>query len=95
DDAVFTGDGGGKAPAFPEPLLGAPKIAHAIRALFRQAARGGYVVDPTEVNGHPGWIARDVDGVVVVVMALQIADGRVMGISSVVNPDKLAHLQEG
>lgn len=93
DDAVFTGDGGGKAPAFPEPLLGAPKIAHALRALFRQAARGSYVVELTEVNGHPGWVARDGDGTVVVVMALHIADGRVEGISSVVNPDKLAHLQ--
>jgi RNA polymerase sigma-70 factor (ECF subfamily) len=93
DDAVFTGDGGGRAAAVPEPLLGAPKIAHALRALFRQAARGGFTVTPAEVNGHPGWVARDAAGVVTVVMALQIADGRVTGIASVVNPDKLAHLQ--
>jgi RNA polymerase sigma-70 factor, ECF subfamily len=93
DDAVFTGDGGGKAAAFPEPLLGAPKIAHALRALFRQAARGGFTVTPAEVNGQPGWVARDAAGVVTVVMALQIADQRVTGIASVVNPDKLAHLQ--
>jgi RNA polymerase sigma-70 factor (ECF subfamily) len=93
DDAVFTGDGGGKAAAFPEPLLGAPKIAHALRALFRQAVRGGFTVEPVEVNGQPGWVGRDPAGAVVVVMALQIADDRVVGISSVVNPDKLAHLQ--
>jgi RNA polymerase sigma-70 factor, ECF subfamily len=95
DDAVFTGDGGGKAAAFPQPLLGAQKIAHAIRALFRQAARGGYAVEPVEVNGQPGWLGRSPEGQVVVTMALQIANGRVTGISSVVNPDKLAHLQDG
>jgi RNA polymerase sigma-70 factor, ECF subfamily len=95
DDAVFTGDGGGKAAAFPQPLLGAQKIAHAIRALFRQAARGGFAVEPVEVNGQPGWLGRSPEGRVVVAMALQIADGRVTGIASVVNPDKLAHLQGG
>ncbi|MCW2985567.1 MAG: polymerase sigma-70 factor, partial [Conexibacter sp.] len=92
DDAVFTGDGGGKATAFPEPLVGAQKIAHAVRALFRQAARGGIAVDLTEVNGHPGWIARDPGGAVIVVMALEIVDDHVAGIASVVNPDKLGHL---
>jgi RNA polymerase sigma-70 factor (ECF subfamily) len=94
DDAVFTGDGGGKATAFPQPLVGAQRIAHAVRALFRQAARGddAVKVTPTTVNGQPGWIAHDGDGAVIVVMALDIAGGQVTAIRSVVNPDKLAHL---
>jgi RNA polymerase sigma-70 factor (ECF subfamily) len=94
DDAVFTGDGGGKATAFPQPLVGAQRIAHAIRALFRQAARGAdtVTVTPTAVNGQPGWIAHDSEGKVIVVMALDIASGRVAAIRSIVNPDKLAHL---
>lgn len=93
DDAVFTGDGGGKATAFPAPVHGAEKIAHALRAFFRIAARdGGVTVDPVEVNGQPGWIAREADGSVIVVMALDIVDDRVLGIRSVVNPDKLGHL---
>jgi RNA polymerase sigma-70 factor (ECF subfamily) len=94
EDAVFTGDGGGKATAFPQPLVGAQRIAHAVRALFRQAARGdgAVTVTPTAVNGQPGWIAREDDGAVIVVMALDIADGRVTAIRSIVNPDKLAHL---
>jgi RNA polymerase sigma-70 factor (ECF subfamily) len=93
-DAVFTGDGGGKATAFPQPLVGAQRIAHAVRALFRQAARGDdpVTVTPTTVNGQPGWIAHDGDGAVIVVMALDIAGGRVTAIRSIVNPDKLAHL---
>ncbi|HWH93219.1 MAG TPA: RNA polymerase sigma-70 factor [Baekduia sp.] len=93
DDAVFTGDGGGQATAFPQPLVGAERIAHALRALFRQAARAGdVVVTLTEVNGQPGWIAREADGRVIAVMALDIVGDRVIGIRSVVNPDKLAHL---
>jgi RNA polymerase sigma-70 factor (ECF subfamily) len=94
DDAVFTGDGGGKATAFPQPLVGAQRIAHAVRALFRQAARGDGVVriTPTAVNGQPGWIAHDGGGAVIVVMALDIAGGQVTAIRSIVNPDKLTHL---
>ena len=34
----------------------------------------------------------DGDGNIINVMALDIADGRVQGIRSIVNPDKLAHL---
>jgi RNA polymerase sigma-70 factor (ECF subfamily) len=93
EDAVFTGDGGGKATAFPEPLVGGERIAHALRALFRQAERAeGIAVTLTEVNGQPGWIAREADGRVIVVMALDIVDDHVAGIRSVVNPDKLGHL---
>jgi RNA polymerase sigma-70 factor (ECF subfamily) len=94
DDAVFTGDGGGKATAFPQPLVGAQRIAHAVRALFRQAARGddAVTVTRTTVNGQPGWIAHDSKDKVIVVMALDIAGGRVTAIRSIVNPDKLAHL---
>jgi len=92
DDAVLTGDGGGKAAAFPAPLHGGEKVAHALRAFFRQGARMGATVTPAAVNGQPGWIAHDPGGAVLVVMALEIVGGRVAGISSVVNPDKLAHL---
>jgi RNA polymerase sigma-70 factor (ECF subfamily) len=93
EDAVFTGDGGGKATAFPQPLIGAQRIAHAVRAIFRQAARGDAVtVTLTAVNGQPGWIAHDGDGAVIVVMALDIVGGQVAAIRSIVNPDKLGHL---
>jgi RNA polymerase sigma-70 factor (ECF subfamily) len=93
EDAVFTGDGGGKATAFPHPLVGAERVAHALRAIFRQGARiDGLQVELTEVNQMPGWVVREADGRVIVVMALEIAGGLVTGVRSVVNPDKLAHL---
>jgi RNA polymerase sigma-70 factor (ECF subfamily) len=93
DDAVLTGDGGGKATALPRPLVGAEAIAKALSGFFRVGQRRGYVVEPVEVGGQPGLLGRDQDGTVVAVMALAIADGEVTRIDSVVNPDKLAHLQ--
>jgi RNA polymerase sigma-70 factor (ECF subfamily) len=93
DDAVFTGDGGGRAVAYPEPLVGADRVAHALRAIFRAGARlQGIAVARAEVNGQPGWVVREADGAVVVVMALDVVEGRVAAVRSIVNPDKLGHL---
>jgi RNA polymerase sigma-70 factor, ECF subfamily len=48
-----------------------------------------------EVNGQPGVMTLAPDGQVVSVMELDIRDGRVQAINSVVNPDKLTHLATG
>jgi RNA polymerase sigma-70 factor (ECF subfamily) len=48
--------------------------------------------EPAWVNGQPGAIFRDAAGLVAGVMVLDIADGRVHTIRSIVNPDKLRHL---
>jgi RNA polymerase sigma-70 factor (ECF subfamily) len=93
DDAVFTGDGGGVANAFRAPVVGGDRIAHALAGIFRAAAKvQGATFEPAEVNGQPGWIGREADGAIVVVMALDILDDQVLGVRSVVNPDKLTHL---
>ena len=47
---------------------------------------------PTEVNGQPGAIVRDPDGGLINVFTLDIADGAVQTVRSVINPDKLQHL---
>jgi RNA polymerase sigma-70 factor (ECF subfamily) len=52
----------------------------------------GASIRPVEVNGGPGALVLDGDGRLVAVWALEVGDGRVQRISSVVNPDKLAHL---
>jgi len=44
------------------------------------------------VNGQPGAVAYDAADRVISVFALDIADGVVQAVRSVVNPDKLAHL---
>ena len=54
--------------------------------------RIGGIVEPHEVNGQPGAIFRDRDGKVVNTWALDILDGQIQTIRSVINPDKLAHV---
>jgi RNA polymerase sigma-70 factor (ECF subfamily) len=49
---------------------------------------------PVDINGDPGAIYVDDQDRVLGVWALEIADGEITGIRSIVNPDKLAHLGE-
>ena len=49
-------------------------------------------MEPHEVNGQPGAIFRDRDGKVLITLALDVLDGRIQAIRSVINPDKLGHL---
>ena len=93
EDAVATGDGGGKAAARKTPLHGGEKIARFMLGLMRIAERDRYVFDLCEVNGRPGALIRQ-DGQVVSALSLEIADGKVTEFLSVANPDKLRHLQE-
>ena len=91
-DAVLHGDGGGKAPALAAPLHGAERIARLLLGLARRGRDVGMRFTPAEINGHPGLLAFDPAGRVVSVLALDIADGRVQTVRSIVNPDKLRHL---
>jgi RNA polymerase sigma-70 factor (ECF subfamily) len=47
---------------------------------------------PVEVNGGPGALFVDERDRVLAVWAIEIADGVITQVSSIVNPDKLAHL---
>ncbi|MEO8969665.1 MAG: hypothetical protein ABI355_18665 [Solirubrobacteraceae bacterium] len=39
-------------------------------------------------------MGRDLDGRLVSVLALDIADGQIQGVNAIVNPDKLRRLEE-
>jgi len=92
EDAVATGDGGGKAAARKTPLHGGAKIARFMLGLMRLAERDAYEFDFCEVNGRPGALIRQ-DGRVISALSVEIADGRVTEFLSVANPDKLHHLR--
>jgi RNA polymerase sigma-70 factor (ECF subfamily) len=92
EDAVATGDGGGKAAARKTPLHGGAKVARFMLGLMRVAERDHYEFDFCEVNGRPGALIRQ-NGQIVSTLSLEIADGRVTELLSVVNPDKLRHLR--
>jgi RNA polymerase sigma-70 factor, ECF subfamily len=91
-DAVLVGDGGGKARAIARPLVGAERIAKALSAFARIAVEWGLEFEPVLVNGQPGFRAVAPDGGLVNVLSVDVADGHVVRLHSVVNPDKLAHL---
>jgi hypothetical protein len=60
---------------------------------MRQGAKiAGASMRQVEVNGQPGALMLDGEERVISVMSLDIADGQVQGIRSVVNPDKLGHV---
>jgi RNA polymerase sigma-70 factor (ECF subfamily) len=91
-DVQMTGDGGGKAPALTRTIFGAANVARVLAAGFPLLVRTGVAVERHEVNGQPGAILRDRDGKVLTTLALDILDGRIQTIRSVINPDKLGHV---
>jgi RNA polymerase sigma-70 factor (ECF subfamily) len=95
EDVVLHGDGGGKAPALARALHGRPRVERTLKAWVKAGLRLLPVTwRRVEVNGQPGAMTLDPEGRVINVMALDIADGRIQAIRSVVNPDKLHHLGE-
>ena len=92
-DVQLTGDGGGRAPALARSLRGRARVAATVMSWIATGQRlPGVTRRAAAVNGDPGALFLDREQRVVAVWSLAIADGRVAAISSVVNPDKLAHL---
>jgi RNA polymerase sigma-70 factor (ECF subfamily) len=92
-DVVLTGDGGGKVPALARSLRGRNRVARTLVNWVRIGARiPGASFRQAEVNGAPGALTLDGQGRLISVLALELAGGEIQSISSVINPDKLAHL---
>lgn len=91
-DVALHGDGGGRVPALGRPVNGRQRVARVLAAAAPMLARaGGVRYHLTEVNGQPGALVFDARDLLVGVMGLDIADGRIQTIHSIVNPDKLRH----
>jgi RNA polymerase sigma-70 factor, ECF subfamily len=91
-DVQLVGDSGGKAPQWGRGIFGAENVTRVLAAMVAPFVRIGGVVEPHQVNGQPGAIFRDRDGKVINTWALDILDGQIQTIRTVVNPDKLRHL---
>jgi SnoaL-like domain/Sigma-70, region 4 len=92
-DVVLHADGGGKAPAITRAIYGRAKVARMLVAGRRTGAgAGGFAWRREEVNCQPGALFFDREGRLAGVMVLDVADGQVQAVSSIVNPDKLRHL---
>ena len=92
-DVELTGDGGGKVPALARTMRGRSRVARTVLSWMRLAERApGVSVRLAEVNGGAGALFLDGEERLVGVVGLDIADGQIVSISSIVNPDKLHHL---
>jgi RNA polymerase sigma-70 factor, ECF subfamily len=91
-DVHLVGDSGGKAPQWGQGIFGADNVARVLAAMGAPFLQIGGVVEPHEVNGQPGAILRDRDGKVLNTLTLDILDGQIQTIRSVINPDKLRHV---
>ncbi|MBB3724546.1 sigma factor-like helix-turn-helix DNA-binding protein [Nonomuraea dietziae] len=91
-DVSMVGDGGGKAPQLAKAVIGAQNVARLLASVFPQMALIGVTGEPHEVNGQPGAIFRDRGGKVLHALALDVLDGQIQTIRTVINPDKLGHV---
>jgi RNA polymerase sigma-70 factor, ECF subfamily len=91
-DVQMVGDSGGKAPQWGTGIFGAENVARVLTSTFPWFARIGGRLEPQEVNGQPGAIFRDRDNNVLNTWTLDVLDGQIQTIRSVINPDKLGHV---
>jgi RNA polymerase sigma-70 factor (TIGR02957 family) len=92
-DVALTGDGGGKVPALARSLHGRNRVARMLLTWMRVVSRlPDFTMRPIEVNGGPGVMVLDGQRRLISVWSLDMAGAEIRNISSVVNPDKLAHL---
>ena len=91
-DVVVYGDGGGKVRgSWPRPIVGRDRVARLFEA-FGVTRQLGITTQRAEINGQPGTMFFDRDGRLINVLTIDVADGVVQTIRSIINPDKLRHL---
>ncbi|ANN17860.1 RNA polymerase subunit sigma-24 [Amycolatopsis orientalis] len=88
-DVTAWSDGGGKVTAARRPVHGAAKVARLFAGMFTWAA--GVSIEIGEVNGGPAVIGT-AGGAVYGILGFEVVDGRIAGLRTVVNPDKLTFL---
>ncbi len=96
-DVELHGDGGGRVRTIARPVHGRAKVARVLLRAMRAAEPfGGWLLRQVHVNGQPGVIVSDAAAKLHAVLVLDVtADGHISAVRSVVNPDKLRHLQQG
>jgi RNA polymerase sigma-70 factor (ECF subfamily) len=91
-DVRLVSDSGGKAPQWGTGILGAANVARLLAPFIEPFFRIGGIVEAQEVNGQPGAIFRSRDAKIINTWTLDIADGQIQTIRTVLNPDELGHL---
>lgn len=94
DSVVVHSDGGGKAHAFPRPIIGIERVSR----MFEGVARKSWIQQARKlqdllIDGLPGYFSLE-PGNAFQTVALEIENGLIVGIYFTRNPDKLARLVE-
>ena len=87
-DVVVVGDNGGTKPAWPRPIVGRDRVAKLLAGMGRQSRDMDVTVRRAEINGQPGAEFLDSAGRLMYIITLDIADGAVQTVRSVINPDE-------
>ncbi len=92
EDVAQYSDGGGKVHAARRPIFGAEKVAQFLLGITRQAPADASV-QIGQANGQPALFIFE-GGQLFGVMTMDVVNGRIQNIYSVVNPDKLRHFSK-
>src|SRR5690606_4954232 len=85
EDVSLHGDGGGNVPALARAVSGRSAVARTLVNWQRAGVRsGGYAIERTTVNQQPGALIRSPTGAVMSVWTIDVADGHVSAVRSVV-----------
>jgi RNA polymerase sigma-70 factor (ECF subfamily) len=90
EDVTVWSDGGGKVLSARQPIRGREKVARASLAVKTQAPEGT-TFEVTEANGLSALLIR-VKGDIAGVITLEVEGDLIRAVRTVVNPDKLTHL---
>lgn len=93
-DATFWSDAGGKARAALHPIQGAEKIIRLITSAALSGTAASLDIEYRWVNGDPSAVLLSGDSAfAVVVLDIDPATAKILGIYAVRNPDKLSHIR--
>ncbi len=90
--AEVHGDSGGVPPSWRRPITGRKHVGKVLAAVGNQVRHVGGTLLATGVNGQPGALALGPDGSLIAVLSIDIADGQIQTIRSVISRPKLRHL---
>jgi len=92
DDVEVHGDNGGVPPSWRRPIVGREHVAKLLTVIANQVRHVHGSLRATEVNGQPGALALASDGSLIAVLTIDIVDGQVQTVRSVISRAKLQHL---
>jgi RNA polymerase sigma-70 factor, ECF subfamily len=91
-DVQLVSDSGGKAPQWGKGAFGADNVARLLGAFLPWLDDIDVTIERHELNGQPGAIFRDREGLVLNTWTVDVLDGRIQAIRTVLNPEKLGHV---